>query len=711
MQQTNQSAYLIIQLGNRWTDVLRLQSDQSVHIGRSSDCAVVVRDARVSRKHAVIAPSEGGWSVSDLSSRNGTQVGGVSIAAPHQLQDGDIVTVGGCEMKFTLSLAAGFASDNRQSDGRSKVDDQATRVLSDQQPQATPTIVERLASSKWSSSSINAPPSNSVESRLPHRNQPKDAWNFFYRLVFDLVTCESPEAAAHVALDRLLEQLQLSSGGIVTIEPVEMAPSSSDVTKEMGSRKVDKSKEPLTTILPLPEMAVLAARQGAGATYHRVSDFLVQAVISERRALLARNVQDDLQLSFARESGRRETVSIICAPLRERLQEQERVIGLLHVYSTSDERMLTNADLELAVGVADNLSIALSKHRADERLAHDLQKTRRKLDQLEEQSEFSSELVGQSRAIRQVKEAILRAAPTSATVLIRGESGVGKELVARAMHRQSKRAQGPFVCLNCAALAPTLLESELFGHEKGAFTGATDRKIGKFEAADGGTLLLDEIGEMIPELQAKFLRVLEGESFERLGGNKPIRTDVRVIAATNRNLEEAIEAKLFRSDLYFRLRVIEIEIPPLRDRLEDVPELVEFFLQKLKLHANRKISGVEPRALEMLCRYRWPGNIRELRNVIERAVVLGASSTIHLDDLNLSPLAPPPSTAAERDKIASEAAQTPSSAFKPIPLEELERMHIFAMLDHVDGNKSKASQLLGIERSTLDRKLKRYEDV
>jgi Nif-specific regulatory protein len=343
-----------------------------------------------------------------------------------------------------------------------------------------------------------------------------------------------------------------------------------------------------------------------------------------------------------------------------------------------------------------------------------LKQTRRKLDQLEEQFELTSEMVGHSRAIAQVKQAIERAAPSAATVLIRGESGVGKELVARAVHRQSKRRQGPFVCLNCAALAPTLLESELFGHEKGAFTGATDRKIGKFEAADGGTLLLDEIGEMIPELQAKFLRVLEGEPFERLGGNKPIRTDVRVIAATNRNLEEAIAAKQFRADLYFRLRVIEIEIPPLRDRLQDVPELVEHFLKLMKQHAARKIVGVEPQALELMCRYHWPGNIRELRNVIERAVVLGADATINIDDLSLSPLAPPvtakpqPTPVAEPVRFGGGSAS--SHAFEPLPLADVERAHIQAVLEHVGGNKSKASQLLGIERSTLDRKLKKYEE-
>ncbi len=676
MQQTTSPAYLIIQLGNRWTDILRLQPEQSVFIGRSSDCQVVVRDERVSRKHAEISANGGGWQVRDLGSRNGTQVAGQSISGPHTLREGETIAVGGCLMTFTESLSAGFsARDLNLSSSAS--DAQATVELD-----GPATIVGRLAASRWSSTGSSAD-----QRRASWRSQQlahDDKWTFFYRLVFELVGCTSPEAAAQVALDRLLNHLQLTSGGIVTIEPPAHAAPQDSPAAEAA----------------VPPMAVLAARQAPGSSYHRISDFLVQSVVRERQAVLARNVQDDSQLSLARQSGRRETVSIICAPLRATQDDIERVIGLLHVYSAGDERMLTEADLDLAVGVADNLAIALSRQQASQQLTHDLLKTRRKLNQLEQQLEQASEMIGNSPAIKQVRQAVSRAGPTKATVLVRGESGVGKELVARAIHVASPRREGPLVCLNCAALAPTLLESELFGHEKGAFTGATDRKIGKFEAADGGTLLLDEIGEMSPELQAKFLRALEGQPFERLGGNQPIRTDVRVIAATNRDLEAAVQAKEFRSDLYYRLRVIEIEVPPLRSRLEDVPPLIEHFLGLLRHHASRRISGIEPEALELLCRYRWPGNVRELKNVVERAIVLGSQATLGVEDLSLSPLAP---VAAGQTATANQ-----STSFEPISLADLERRHIEAMLEYAGGNKTKASQLLGIERSTLDRKLKRY---
>jgi Nif-specific regulatory protein len=281
---------------------------------------------------------------------------------------------------------------------------------------------------------------------------------------------------------------------------------------------------------------------------------------------------------------------------------------------------------------------------------------------------------------------------------------VGKELVARAIHLRSSRRDGPLVCINCAALAPTLLESELFGHEKGAFTGATERKIGKFEAAHGGTLLLDEIGEMSPELQAKFLRVLEGQPFERLGGNKPIQTSVRVVAATNRDLEQAVRDKEFRADLYFRLRVIEIEVPALRLRASDIPLLAEHFLQQLRGHAARHIDGFAPTTLEVLSRYSWPGNVRELRNVIERAVVLGMGHTIEPDDLALTPLIPGLPTA----QGSAESQPITAAPFRPMTLDELEREHILATLEAMQGNKSRAAMVLGVERSTLDRKLKRY---
>lgn len=314
-----------------------------------------------------------------------------------------------------------------------------------------------------------------------------------------------------------------------------------------------------------------------------------------------------------------------------------------------------------------------------------------------------SEIVGESPKILELLRMIGRVAESKATVLIRGESGVGKELVARAIHFGSPRREKPLVCLNCAALSESLLESELFGHEKGAFTGAVERKIGKFEAANGGTLFLDEIAEMEPGLQAKFLRVLEGQPFERVGGNKPIEVDVRVIAATNRELEKEVEAGRFRRDLFFRLHVLEIPVPPLRERGDDPLLLAEFFRRRFALQMKRKFTGFNEGAVRLIRSYQWPGNVRELKNVIERAVLLGTPPRITPDDLLLSalPASPPPAAA----RPASES----SGSFPLMTIEEMERELIQRTLEHFEWNKSKSSKSLGIDRTTLDRKIARYE--
>ncbi|MDR0871749.1 MAG: sigma-54 dependent transcriptional regulator, partial [Planctomycetaceae bacterium] len=287
------------------------------------------------------------------------------------------------------------------------------------------------------------------------------------------------------------------------------------------------------------------------------------------------------------------------------------------------------------------------------------------------------------------------------SLLVRGESGVGKELVARAVHFASSRKTKPLVCLNCAAISESLLASELFGHEKGAFTGATERKIGKFEAAHTGTLFLDEIGEMSPTLQAKFLRVLEGGSFERVGGNTTISADVRVIAATNRDLEKEVSEGRFRHDLFFRLRVLEIIVPPLRKRADDIPLLADYYLEKFCKETGRKYQGFSPDAMRILMSYNWPGNIRELKNVVERAVVLGSGLYIQEQDLLLSSL----KTAGETDHKNEEQ----QDLFIPLSLENMEKNHILRTLEHIQWNKSLAAKQLGIERTTLDRKIKRYE--
>ena len=310
------------------------------------------------------------------------------------------------------------------------------------------------------------------------------------------------------------------------------------------------------------------------------------------------------------------------------------------------------------------------------------------------------EILGRSPAVEELRAIIATVAPTEATVLINGESGTGKELVARALHMASERASRPLVTVNCAALAENLLESELFGHERGAFTGADKRREGRFVQADGGTLFLDEIGEMPLALQAKLLRALQQGEVQRVGSDSPITVDVRVIAATNRNLREEVEQKRFREDLFFRLNVISIEVPALRERSEDIPLLAAHFLEKFAARNRKNVKGFAPQALDMLRRYSWPGNVRELQNAVERAVILCTG------DLITGPELPASVTGAAEQ--AAPVPETAEASLAGLSLEALERRAIEDTLRQTEDNKSEAARRLGITRATLHHKLRKY---
>jgi two-component system nitrogen regulation response regulator NtrX len=314
---------------------------------------------------------------------------------------------------------------------------------------------------------------------------------------------------------------------------------------------------------------------------------------------------------------------------------------------------------------------------------------------LRQQLDDENAMIGESVPIRALRQQILVAAPTNGRILIYGESGTGKELAARAIHNQSPRAAMPFVELNCAAIPEELIESELFGHTKGAFTGATQAKRGKFEQADGGTLLLDEVGDMSLKVQSKVLRVLEEQRFEPLGSNNPLQVDVRIIAATNKRLDEQIERGSFRPDLFYRLNVIPFEVPPLRERREDVPLLTEYFNRKYSTHYNRASKTFTDDALGRLCEYDWPGNVRELRNTIERVVIMSAKQEIGADDL-------PPLGTAEAVTMPARYNFTSYREGR----EAYERNYILRKLAECDGNVTRAAEALGIDRSHLYRRMK-----
>jgi DNA-binding NtrC family response regulator len=333
----------------------------------------------------------------------------------------------------------------------------------------------------------------------------------------------------------------------------------------------------------------------------------------------------------------------------------------------------------------DELSHVVKRAIEQRRLVSENVQLREKVDQLS----TPSHIVGDSPQMTKVLDMVRSVAATDATVLIRGESGTGKELIAQTIHANSKRRYFPIVPVNCGALPETLLESELFGHEKGAFTGAQYRRKGKIEMANGGTLFLDEVGTISPRTQVDLLRVLESKEFTRLGGSKPIKVEFRVVCATNQNLEKLVEEGEFREDLYFRLNVVTVSIPPLKERLEDIPPLAQHFLSKYSLQMNRPFEGFDPKAMDMLVRYGWPGNVRELANAVERALVVGAPPIVQVRDL--------PVRLSEKVGLATGDS-----------LEDMEQAHIQKILNRTEGNVTRAADILKVDRVTLYNKIKKY---
>ncbi len=348
----------------------------------------------------------------------------------------------------------------------------------------------------------------------------------------------------------------------------------------------------------------------------------------------------------------------------------------------------------------DRLRLAL--HRAIDHQQVVTRKQARAASEAEQQK-LATAIIGSSPPMLELLDMIGYVAPTEATVLIFGESGTGKELVAEALHANSERRNKPFVKVNCAALAETLLESELFGHEKGAFTGAERRREGKFVQANGGTLFLDEIGETSPAMQVKLLRVLQEQELQRVGGDETIKVDVRVIAATNRNLEEEVAKNAFREDLYYRLNVVMLTVPPLRERGEDIPQLVDFFVRKFAEKNRRVLDRVTDDCMDLLCRYPWPGNVRELENAIERGVILMRGTELTEKSLPLA-------VQRQMPRPDKESAPVKSEEGEPVSLFQAEKQLVLKTLEDAGGNKSEAARRLGITRKTLQNKLNRYGD-
>ena len=378
------------------------------------------------------------------------------------------------------------------------------------------------------------------------------------------------------------------------------------------------------------------------------------------------------------------TRSIACVPMKV----DDKVIGVVEIIDKEDGTSFTEEDMRVLTSIADLASMAIHNARAMDHFK------RENMD-LKEELSSKYQIVGESRSIKTVIYDGLKVANSKATTLILGESGTGKELLARLIHQAGQRKAMPLVILNCAALPETLLEDELFGHEKGAFTGATGKKVGKFELADDGTIFLDEIAEMSPGMQAKLLRVLQEGVFYRVGGTEPITVDVRIIAATNRDITKEITKERFREDLFYRLNVVQLQMPPLRERKDDIPLLAQYFLDMFRVETGLQSLKISKDAMDKMIKYNWPGNVRELRNAMERAVVMGNKREIMPEDL----------------PIGINDVQQPGMEFGLTlkdALDKFKREFVKVNLEHTSGNRSKAAKIMDIQRTYLSRLISQY---
>jgi transcriptional regulator with GAF, ATPase, and Fis domain len=409
----------------------------------------------------------------------------------------------------------------------------------------------------------------------------------------------------------------------------------------------------------------------------QVSRTIVKRVARERVGLVMNDVLGDEGLRQVGTVTELRIQSVLCVPLIA----ANKVLGTIYLDSQHRSDQFDERRLQIMTAIAGIAALALSNVQYTEQLQKENQELRAEID-------LEHNMVGSSKGIRQVFQLIRRVAPTDSTVLIEGESGTGKELVARAIHRNSPRAQRPFVAINCAAIPDALLESELFGHEKGAFTGATALKKGKLEAAEGGTLFLDEISELATSLQAKLLRVLQEREFERVGGARPVKLDIRVVAATNKSLAEFVKTGAFRNDLYHRLNVVTLSVPALRERREDIPVLAEYFISKISRKCKMRPKSLSAEARAYLMNYHWPGNIRELENALEHAIVLGSTNAILPEDL--------PEAIVETESPAFE-----QKAQYHVAMKDFKKQLVRQVLLEAKGSHVEAARALGMHPNSL----------
>jgi transcriptional regulator with GAF, ATPase, and Fis domain len=608
---------------------LFLLTQEEVSIGRDPSNEISLLDSLVSRRHCVIRNESGTFRLQDLESRNSTFVSGVPVM-DRVLVPGDQIRVGNSILIFQGAESGPLPHS-------------ASLSLDATPAPGAATVVLRKEDALYL-----RPP---TREQLP--NTPKTVRDL--KVLLDFSRALNSVQGVLPLQERVLE-------AILAIAPADQAAILLTEDGTTGFSSVQGKDR----------------RLGENQPIH-ASQTILNRVLEERLAVLTSNVQSDETYRDADSLLQRRVHSVLAVPL----EGQHKVLGVLYLEASSAGARFDSDLLQLVTTLGNITALAIENARHLERLGGENRR-------LHEELNIHHSMIGESKAMHEVYGFVSRVAGRDSTVLISGESGTGKELVARAVHMNSGRSDKPFVAINCAAITETLLESELFGHERGAFTGAVSQKKGKLEVAEGGTVFLDEIGELAVPMQAKLLRVLQEREFERVGGTRPIKLDVRLIAATNRDLKEASRTGAFRPDLYYRLNVVSLHMPALRERRDDIPMLAAYFAAQYAEKVKRRVAGISPEARNCLMRYEWPGNVRELENAIERAVVLGSTELILPDDLP--------------DSILEETAASgePVSALHD-GIREAKKVLIERAIEQANGNYTEAAKILGVHANHLFR--------
>ena len=604
-------------------------TEDELSVGREPSNQIFLLDTLVSRRHCVVRRNGQGFLIKDLDSRNSTFVNNVPVKE-RLLADGDQIRIGKSILVFQ------GLSQERSGDSAS------LRLDSAPTPSGATMVLRK-------------------QDAIYLQPAPLRVLDATERTVRDLnVLLNVTKSLNSVHGLAALQQRVLEA--VLEISPADRA---AILLTEEGTEEF---------------VSVIGFDRKLGLNQPiQVSQTILKRVIKEHLAVLCNDIPSHETFREAESLLEPQVRAVLVVPL----EVQEKLLGVLYLDTSSQRARFDSALLQLVTALGSMAALAIENASHLDRLGDENRRLQRELN-------IQHNMVGESERIREVYQFVSRVAARESTVLIEGESGTGKELVARAIHGNSARADGPFVAINCAAIVDTLLESELFGHEKGAFTGALALKKGKLETAEGGTVFLDEVGELAAPLQAKLLRVLQEREFERVGGTRRIKLDIRLIAATNLDLSEASRNGKFRQDLYYRLNVVSIVVPPLRERVDDIPLLAAYFAARYSEKVNRRVVGVSPKARSCLVRYPWPGNVRELENAIERAVVLGSTELILPEDLP--------------DSILEETA----SSGEPVTalhdgIREAKRKLIEQAIEQADGNYTEAAGILGVHPNHLFR--------